>query len=51
MEAVEGVEGLESGTSDSEIGAGAFKIYSNHPPARPDETHAARIANKPSRGF
>lgn len=32
-------------------GTGALRTYSNHPPARPDDTHAARIAASPTRGF
>lgn len=30
------------------LGEGDFRTYSNHPPAKPLETHAARIAAKPS---
>jgi len=38
-------------TSAGGGGAGALRTYSNQPPARPDDTHAARMAARPTRGF
>lgn len=33
------------------VGVGDLRTYSNQAPARPDETHAARIAARPILGF
>lgn len=43
---VEGLVVFEGG-SDSGGGYGVLRIYSNHPPARPDEMQAASIAANP----